>query len=755
MKLNRQKPRVPLFLAVLVITGLAACGTTALEQANTLSRDGRHLDALAVLDAAPRGADEVAERRALRARVQQTAALQWLAQAERARAAGRPADALQLLQQLETLDPGNARAAAMRREIDRTERTDQLLAQARTDSAAQRPAAALAALEAVLRDAPSGSHTHAAARALQQQINQANQANQAAAADSLPAALAQAYRRPVTLEFRDAPLRSVFEALTRSHAINVVFDRDVRADARVTLFLRDTPLDEALRVLLATQQLDRKVLNSNTLLIYPATAAKQREHQDLVARTFYLTNTDTKNATALIRTITKTQDLHADERLNAVVVRETPAVVRLIEDLLAAVDLPDAEVTIEVEVLEVGSRKLAELGLQWPDQVSVGVPSLGGAFAPTADLVRGQTLRGRIGNPVLLATLRGSDDNTNTLANPTIRARNREKAQVHVGEKLPVFTTTSVPNAGVAASVTYLDVGIKLDVEPSVQLDNEVVIKVALEVSNLLRQVNGPAGSVGYELGTRRTSTTLRLKDGETQILAGLVKDEDLRNVDGVPGLAKLPLVGRLFGLHTDRRDKTELVLLMTPRVVRNLPLPDARITQRPAGTAMNPGAVALRLADTARVGMPLAAAAVIGAVTGATTANPAPTTALTTAPTTAPTTSAPPAALLELATSGNTAVGEAVSVTLRNRSEVRVSGDWVFDSALLRNAAAGAEASTPVGFDLPPGGQQVLVLRVQPAAAGKTTEVTATPRSSTDAAGANVPVEVVGSGRIEVRDAR
>jgi general secretion pathway protein D len=710
---------------------LCACGTTPQERAAELGREGRWSEALALLDTQPSNEKLInsrddAERRALRARLLQTATTQWLAQAERARATGRLDDAAVLLAQVERLSPANPRAAALRRDIALAERHNQLIEQARSDVRNGRADAARTALEQVLREAPQ----QAAARAL------LHQTTPALPPEALPPALAEAYRRPVTLEFRDAPLRNVFEALARSHQLNVVFDREVRADQKVTLFLRDIALDEALRVLLSTQQLERKVLNANTLLIYPATPAKQREHQELVARTFYLTNTDTKNATALIRTITKTQDLHADERLNAIVVRESPAVMRVIEDLVAAVDLPDAEVTIDVEVLEVSSRRLDELGLQWPEQVGVSIPSVDGSFQDVVTLARDQRLRGRIANPVLLATLRGSDDNTNTLANPTIRARNREKAQVHVGEKLPVFTTTSVPNAGVAASVNYLDVGIKLDVEPTVQLDNEVVIKVTLEVSNLLRQVNGPSGSVGYELGTRRTSTTLRLKDGETQILAGLVKDDDLRNVAGIPGLAELPLVGRLFGLHSDRRDKTELVLLMTPRVVRNLPVPDPRITQRPGGTGSNPGAQPLRLSERARAAVPMAGLAAAAA----------------SAAETAAAATQPPPGRLELATSGNAGVGDAVSVSLRNRSDARINGELVFDNSLLRNAAVGADESPSAPFELAPNGQFVLVLRVLPTAAGKTTDVVATLRSAVEAGGGPAQIEITGSGRIEVK---
>jgi general secretion pathway protein D len=717
--------------ALLLALVLAACGSTPIERAQTLAREGRAAEALAVLDEATRQRSADPDRlRAERLQLQQAAVLQTLALAERARASGRLDEARALATRALQLDPGQPRAEAVLAEIERAERINAEVARAREDARNGRTAAARERLAPLLREQPS----HAAARALMQQLQAA------AAPPPLPAGLAEALRRPVTLEFRDAPLRSVFEALSRTHGLNFVFDREVRADQRVSLALRDIALDEALRVILVTQQLERKLLNANTLLVYPATVAKQREHAELVTRTLYLTNADAKVVAAMVRTVAKTQDVHIDERLNALVVRDAPAVVRLVEDLVAGLDLPEAEVMIDVEVLEVSSARLDALGLQWPGEIGVGAFDATGAALDSIRLFRGveRDLQARAANPLLLATLRSSDGDTQTLARPTIRARSREKAQVHVGEKLPVFTTTSTANVGVSASVAYLDVGIKLDVEPTVQLDNDVTIKVTLEVSNLLRQVSGPAGSVGYQLGTRRTSTTLRLQDGQTQILAGLTKDDDFKNLDGIPGLARLPWVGRLFGTSRDQRSKTEVVLLMTPRIVRSVPLPDGALSQRAGGTVLNPGAEPLRLSERAGAGVRLASGAA--------------------APAAAPAVDAVAPPLLEIATSGRAVPGETVSVTLRNTGEYTLVGELPFDPTLLRNAASGAPPEQRVlPFELAPGSSQVYVLRVQPAAAGQTVDLVPTVVLATARNGAQAtqPLQLSGSGRIEVRDAQ
>ena len=719
-----ESPRRLVSTVCAVLGLLAGCAGTPSERAGDLSRQGRYAEALALLDAAPEADPQARDaRRATRLRIEQTAVAQWLAQAERARAAGRLEEARALLQQAATAGPLPARGAALQRDVERSERLDALVKQAQDELRRGRKEEGRAALDAVLREAPG----HAAARALLAQMTPA------APVELMPRPLAEALRKSVTLEFRDAPLKSVFEALARGNKLNFVFDREVRGDGKVTLFLRDIALEEALAVLLSTQQLERKALNANTLLIYPATPAKQREHQELVTRTIYLTNADVKTTAALIRTIAKTQDVHVDERLNAIVVRESPPVIGLIEDLVAAVDLPEAEVMIEVEVLEVASAKLDDAGIQWPQSVSVGLINADGTVPASIPLSRDLRLRGSIVNPALVATLRATDGRTQTLANPTIRARNHEKAQVLVGDRLPVFTTTSTANVGVSTSVNYLDVGIKLDVEPSVQLDNEVIMKVTLEVSNLVSKVSGPAGSVAYQIGTRRISTALRLNDGETQMLAGLIKDEDRRSADGIPGLASLPVVGRLFGLHSDSRAKTEVVLLMTPRVIRNLPLPEARITSRPGGTAVDPGAAPLRLAPQASAGMGLVLTASGGDVPAAAAGVAAGVEAL------------------ELSTTGSVGAGQTASVTLRNRSRATVSGQLEFDSGVLQNAAAGGDPAAAVSFELKPGGEQVTVLRVAQEAAGQTTQVSVavTGMSGSDA---SARVAVVGSGAIEVR---
>jgi general secretion pathway protein D len=681
------------FHRLLCITSLllAACGSVAIDDAERFSRNGDLEAAYATLDNALRAQPGDAALRTAHSRARDRIVVRALATAELALAGGRTEEAQRLLDRVRRLDAQHPRLAGIEANIENAQRE-------------------------------------------QRQVD-ARRAQARAAPSAPPPALGPAFQKPVTLEFRDAPLRQVFESLARSSSINFVFDKDVRADARITVFLRGVTLDEGMRVILATQQLDRKLLNDSTVLVYPNTPAKQREHQELVTRSLYLTNADVKQVLPLVRTMAKTRDLHADERLNALVIRDTPEIVRLVEKLIATIDLPDPEVMLAVEVLEVASDQLEELGLSWPDEVRFGIPNASGQISLSG---RGD-FRGSVANPALTATLRSTAGTTNLLANPTIRARNHEKARVQIGEKLPVFTTTTAANVGTSASVSYLDVGLKLDVEPSVQLDGEVIIKVALEVSNLLREVNGPAGSLAYQVGTRLTTTSLRLRDGQTQVLAGLINDEDRRSATGIPGLTQLPLIGRLFGLHGNSRNKTEIVMLITPRIVRNLALPDPADASLASGTEALPGAEVLRLRPRAGAGV---AAAGPGSPRTAAAAEPR-------------NEDAPQRGALLLSASAEAAVGDTASVTLANPTSFVVKGEVEVDPTLLQAASGGAAATNGrVPFTLEPRQDAVLVFRVLPAAAGNEVRATIGSVSAATASGDAAEITVEGSGAIRIRPA-
>lgn len=379
--------------------------------------------------------------------------------------------------------------------------------------------------------------------------------------------------RPVTLEFRDANLKTIFEVLSQVAGLNFIFDKDLRPDMKATIFVRDVRIEDAVALLLQQNQLHQKVVNENTLLIYPDSPQKVKDYQELVMRTFYLTSIDANTALNMVKTMLKTRDVFVDERLNTLTMRDTEDAVRMAEKLLQSQDQSNPEVVLEVEVMEVATQRILDLGLQWPN--TFGVVNSDGSAVTLLDQLKGINSSRISISPSPQAKINAQDNDINTLASPVIRVSNREQARIHIGQRVPIISATSVPSTQgpvITESVTYLDVGLKLEVQPTVHLNNEVAIKIALEVSNATPLEPTRQGTIPVQVDTRNAQTTLRLHDGETQILAGLMRNDHGATGNKIPGLGDIPGLGRLFGSNKDTVGKSELVLSITPRIVRNLP---------------------------------------------------------------------------------------------------------------------------------------------------------------------------------------
>ncbi|HEY5897456.1 MAG TPA: secretin N-terminal domain-containing protein, partial [Burkholderiales bacterium] len=514
----------------------------------------------------------------------------YIALGENARAAGAYERAEQAYKRALRFDPDNQMASNGLERMHKEREHRRVVVEADQAYKAGQVADAQARVKQVLAEDPHNKE----ARALLRRIEQKQ------VKDSVTPQLSAAMKKPITMEFRDAPLRTVFELISRQTGLNFIFDKDVQPDARTTVFVRDTTIDEVIRFVLVTNQLDRKVLNDNTVLIYPNTPAKTRDYKDLVVRSFYLSNADAKSTATMVRQLVKTRDLFVDEKLNLLVMRDTPEAIRMAEKLIANQDKGEPEVMLEVEVLEVGENQLTALGIQWPGQVAIGLKGAAGVpgqlTGREATHMNSGLVNLTVSDPLIAFNLRQQVGRANVLANPRIRVKNREKARIHIGDKVPVITTTAGATGFVSESVNYLDVGLKLDVEPQVFLEDDVGIKVGLEVSNIGQQIKTSSGTVAYQVGTRNATTTLRLHDGETQVLAGLISNEDRRSTSQVPGLADLPVAGRLFQNKDDVANKTEVVLLITPRVVRNIERPEVRLEEFNSGTEAEVGGSTLAL---------------------------------------------------------------------------------------------------------------------------------------------------------------
>lgn len=583
---------------------LGGCATTDPQfiTGRRLIEQGQTEEGLKLVAAAAKSHPDNVEYRTVYVRNRDIYVNQLLTNGDRQRLLGRLEDAEAFYKRVSQLDDGNVRAQAGLVQVQTEQRHRRIVGEAKALADAGDLETSIARLRPVLAENPSQREARSLLRAIEEtQLKVA----------SNNVALKSSLRKPVSLEFRDAPLKSVFDVLSRTSGINFLFDREVRQDLRTTIYVRDTRIEDAIRYLLATNQLEQKVLNENTILVYPNLPNKQKDYQELMVKSFYLANADVKQTLNLIKTVVKTRDLFIDDKLNLLVMRDTPDAVRLAEKLIAAHDLPEPEVMLEVEILEIARNRLTELGLRWPSQVAVGVNGAGGGGSVTLGEMKGswdEITRINVTDPAVILNLKRQDGETNLLANPRIRVKNREKARIHIGDKLPVITTTSTANVGVAESVTYLDVGLKLDVEPNVFLEDDVAIKVGLEVSNIVQEVRSAGGTLTYRIGTRNTATLLRLRNGETQVLAGLIQDEERNTADKVPGIGDFPLLGRLFGSRKDERNKTEIVLLITPYVVRNLERPTAAALEFMSGTDAAAGGqpMSLRPAETHTVLTPI-----------------------------------------------------------------------------------------------------------------------------------------------------
>lgn len=503
---------------------------------------------------------------------------QWLLAAQQARSGNQNEQAQELYKRVLSIDVANPQARDGLDALARNQKHAAAVTAAKTAVSEGDSDKALNLLRTVLAENPED----ASAKNLKREIEEG-----LLKAQTEQPTLRSSMSHPINLEFRDANVRMILDVLSRDSGINFVIDKDVRPDLRTTIFLRNAYVEDAVDLVLQTSQLDKKILNSKTVLVYPNTPEKQKEYQDLVVKAFYLQSADVKLVQNTLKTLLKTKDIVIDEKLNLLVMRDSPQSIRLAEKLVALHDIAEPEVMLEVEVLEVKRDDLLKLGVQWPNQLSLSPLASGGTLT-LDDLKRVNSTRlaATIGNTTVNA--KQTNGVTNLLANPRIRVRNHEKAKIMIGDKVPVVTTTTTATGLVSDNVQYLDVGLKLDVQPDIHLQDDVSIKVALEVSSITGQSTTNSGTVLYQIGTRNADTVLRLKDGETQILGGLINDSDAKSASGVPGLTSLPILGRLFSTQQDERNKTEIVLSITPHLIRTVNRPGAYMSEFWSGTEAN-----------------------------------------------------------------------------------------------------------------------------------------------------------------------
>jgi general secretion pathway protein D len=385
-------------------------------------------------------------------------------------------------------------------------------------------------------------------------------------------------RLPASLVFRDASVRDVYTVIARFANLNIVFDPTFRDD-RITIDLSNVTLDQALAAVASATRTFYKVTGQRTVTVIPDTAAKRREYEEEVVRTFYLSNADLKETIDLLRIVVDARRIAPLTATNALTIKDTPERVAAAGRIIQAIDKARPEVVINVELLEVNRTRLLEYGLQI---ASPGSPGINGAVDINRDKL---TLNNLVnltqsdiiltGLPALFYRLMKTDANTRTLANPQLRTSEGMVAQARFGEQIPVPVTTFAPIAtgGVAqqpiTSFQYQNIGVNLDITPRTHHDDDVSLALKVVVTSQLG--TGFGGLPTF--GNREITTTIRLRDGETNLLAGLIRDDERTAMEGIPGLSDVPVVGRLFARNHKETVQTDIVLTITPHIIRVLDL--------------------------------------------------------------------------------------------------------------------------------------------------------------------------------------
>ncbi len=414
--------------------------------------------------------------------------------------------------------------------------------------------------------------------------------------------------KPVTLRFKETDIKEVLEIISKLADINILLDEGVRAQ-RVTSYVKDLPLRQAFALLLSTNRLFAKQVSDNSLIVVPDTPAKHQQYDDLQVRTFYLSNADAKVAVNLFRTILNSRQIFVYEKLNAIVIRDTPDKIALAERLMHLNDRGGGEVEIDLEILEVDRTKLRDLGIFFTDQYQAAFFTVPAGAPAVAGFVTAEALSGArafsdllFTNPVIFLNLIKTDTEAKLLANPTLRVLDRQKASILIGERRPfqISQLTSAPGVipqpgttpGGATAVTttetrteYRDIGLKLSFSPIIHLDNDVTIELNFEISSIGELVGG---DLLPSVNTRSLNTFIKVRDAETRLLGGLIQDESRKTTRYSPFLGDLPIIGRLFRDERQEKVRRDVIISLTPRIVKKVEPPKPGVATFWAGTGQS-----------------------------------------------------------------------------------------------------------------------------------------------------------------------
>jgi general secretion pathway protein D len=402
-----------------------------------------------------------------------------------------------------------------------------------------------------------------------------------------------ASREPLVFNFPSASVRDILNFIGAASGINVTFTGDYRDPPAYTVKLEGVTVEEALQQVLSANALFYKVLNERTILVIPDNVQNRAKYEEQVIRTFYLSHADAQEMVQTLNVIGRIQGspivpaFVPNKNQNSVTVRATAPLVAIMERIIEANDRPRAEVIVDVQILEVNRGRAKQFGLELSNYSITGIfspevrPESGedGVSVPPFNL---NTISTGVSAadfyltvPTAAIRFLESDSQTKLVAKPQLRGREGEEIKLNLGDRFPVPSTTfgSLGGAGSVAtqpisSFNYEPVGIIVNMTPRVTFDGDIVLKLVVESSTLGQDVN-IAGQNLPSFGSRKVETTLRLRDGESTLLAGLLREEERRTYTGFPGLMRLPVFRQLFTSNDLSSGQTDIVILLTPRIVR------------------------------------------------------------------------------------------------------------------------------------------------------------------------------------------
>ena len=409
-----------------------------------------------------------------------------------------------------------------------------------------------------------------------------------------------ASRDPINVIFTNASLRDILNFVGQATGINVTYERDFQ-DRSYSVQLRGVTLEEALTQILGANALFYKVVNPRTIMAILDNAQKRAAYEEQVIQTFYISHADATELVQMLNQVIRLPAiavqpvLAANKTANTITVRGTTNVVAIIEMMIEANDNLRAEVIIDVQILEVNRTRAKQFG------VDLSSFSINGSFSPASDpttaaagastafnlntVTRGvSTSDFYLSVPSALVRFLETDSETKLIAKPQLRGAEGQKIILNLGDEIPVPSTVFTPVAQGGASFnpltsfTYRPIGVNIEMTAHVTYENEIILDLLLESSTLGEPVT-VGGQALPSFGARRVNTRLRLRDGESNLLAGLLREDQRKILRGLPGLLRLPILRSLFASNDTNASQSDIIMLLTPRIVRTHELTRRRPT--------------------------------------------------------------------------------------------------------------------------------------------------------------------------------